>query len=231
TVTLVIAAMKNSDFSWTHNLDVPNSQVIPYIADDETATFHPTANKGHEAMAYLTYIYTAYDILPDISIFVHDADHAWHNDPILESSLTYTINHLNLDEVEERGYLSLRVDWQNGCPNWINTSITTTSPTYSEFRKEEALMGPFFQRMFPGQPLPPIFSGPCCSQFAATRAAIHALPRSWYKTQIEFLEATHLDDAVSGRLYEHMWPYMFSGVAIDCPIEYKALCRQYRICF
>jgi len=232
TVHIIIAATKAGLFDWAYNnITVPNVQIFPYVADDPNATFHPPANKGHEALAYLTYIHDFYDELPDISIFVHDTDNAWHNDPITESTLTYALNHLDLDDVKTRGYLNLRVDWGNGCPAWINTSVTLDSPNYTKQKSEEAHLSPFLKEIFPSDPVPEIFGAQCCSQFAATRQAIQSRPREVYQKQIDWILTTTLEDAVSGRVFEHMWPYLFIGKAIDCPEEYKALCRQYHICF
>ena len=65
------------DHSWTSSIKIPNLNVVPFIADNSTATFHPPLNKGHEAMTYLTYIYEFYEYLPEISIFVHGDDKSW----------------------------------------------------------------------------------------------------------------------------------------------------------
>ncbi|KAG9233931.1 hypothetical protein BJ875DRAFT_462879 [Amylocarpus encephaloides] len=144
---------------------------------------------------------------------------------------SYALNHLNFDEVARRGYVNLKIDWQNGCPAWINTTITEGSPEFSDFRVEEPFMKPLFQDMFPKDPIPEIFGGPCCSQFAVSRAALQSLPKSWYEARIDWILNTELEDAISGRLFEHLWAYVWRGDAVDCEVEYKALCRLYRICF
>lgn len=80
TVSLVIAATSDKDLSWTQRLSFPDLRVVPYIANDEKAEFHPRVNKGNEAMMYLTYIRDFYDELADITIFTHGDEVAWHND-------------------------------------------------------------------------------------------------------------------------------------------------------
>ena len=123
-VNLVLAGMASLDYSWTSSLEIPRMEVIPYIADDQTAPFHPPANKGNEAIMYFTYMYEFYDKLPDISIFIHGTDMQWHVEPILDGSTSYALTHLDLNEVLRRQYLNLGLSWQFACPNWINTLIT-----------------------------------------------------------------------------------------------------------
>ncbi|CAG8957451.1 hypothetical protein HYFRA_00011432 [Hymenoscyphus fraxineus] len=230
-INAVIAATTTGNYEWAYRLKIPNLVVIPYIANDPAAQYHPPSNKGNEAMIYLSYITEFYDNLPDITIFAHDSENAWHNDMIFGQNLTDTIHSLDLEEVERRGYVNLKVDWQGGCPQWINSSVTIDSPNFSELRSEEIYVRDMFQNMFPGHEVPEIFGGPCCSQFAATRAAIHKLPKEWYQERIDWILKTNLPDYISGRLFERMWAYMWIGTANDCPIEYKALCRVFHICF
>jgi len=79
--------------------------------------------------------------------------------------------------------------------------------------------------------IPEILATPCCSQIAVTKERILSVPREQYKHHIDWLLNTQLDDGISGRTWEHMWQYLFLGKAIDCPIEHKAYCRLYHICF
>jgi hypothetical protein len=231
-VHLILAATTETDLEWTKHLTVPNLQVIPYISDDPEARYHPPANKGNEAMMYLTYIYEFYDKLPDISIFTHGADSAWHVDGALEYSTAYAIEHLDLEEVVRRQYLNLRIGWEYGCPAWINTSITISSPDYDQNMKgEEPFMKDAFEQNFPNDDVPPILSQPCCSQFAVTKEAIRSVPRELYKLQIDWLLDTILHNGISGRIWERLWQWVFLKKAVDCPVEHKALCRTYHICF
>ena len=71
TVNLVVAAISIEDYSWIEQLRVPSLVVVPYIADNMSASHHPQKNKGHESMIYHQYFYDFYDNLPDVSILVH----------------------------------------------------------------------------------------------------------------------------------------------------------------
>jgi len=42
---------------------------------------------------------------------------------------------------------------------------------------------------------------------------------------------TNLPSKISGRIWEHMWQYLFLSKDIDCPLEHRAYCRLYHICF
>lgn len=232
TIHLVLAATKYENLDWTKTLRIQNLTTIAYIADDQKAEYHPPENKGNEAMIYLTYLYEFYDKLPDISIFTHGADWSWHIDGVLKYSTAYAIEHLDLDEVKRRKYLNLRVSWDNACPNWINTSVTVFSPEYdTNLKGEERFMREAFLGNFPNDTLPPILSAPCCSQFAVTRDVIRSIPRDQYKLQMDWLLKTHLSSEISGRIWEHLWQWNFLKKAVDCPIEHKALCKTYHICF
>ncbi|KAK0108566.1 hypothetical protein ONS95_003364 [Cadophora gregata] len=231
-VHLVLSTLSSNDYSWTENLGIHDYQVIPYMADDQHAKYHTPANQGNEAMGYLTYMHDFYDELPDISIFLHGQDWAWHVDGVLQYRTSETLNRLDLTEVLRRKYMSLRVSWYNACPNWINTSITVDSPDYlRDIKGEEPFMKDAFQSLFPGDPLPEILAAPCCSQFAVTRETVRAVPRERYQNAMSWLQNGTLSSSISGRIWEHLWQWLFLKKAVDCPSEHTTLCRNYHICF
>jgi Protein of unknown function (DUF3431) len=230
TVNLVLATTHADDLTWASNITIANMQTIPYVADDSNATYHPSANKGNEAMIILTYLYEFYDSLPDISIFTHSSDSAWHNDEIFDKRIAPALDLLDLDEVIRRQFVNLKISGHNGCPAWINTSIGF-SEGLSGLKQEEPYMKEVFEANFPGDPVPEIFGSACCSQFAVTREAIHRAPKEQYMRHIQWLLDQKYPNNISGRLWEHLWAYIFLGRAVECPEEYKNLCRQYHICF
>lgn len=232
TVNVILSSLAKDDTSWTKDLHIPAVEIIKYVADNESALYHPPQNKGNEAMIYLSYCYEFYEDLPDISIFTHGRDYAWHIDGVLDYSTAHAINNLDLYEVTQRGYFNLRLSWDNACPAWINTSMRLESPEFSsKLRQEEPFVREAFEWFLPDHALPQTFSAPCCSQFAVTRTAIRSLPRETYKLAMDWIVATHLPSSVTGRVFEHLWQYMFLLKPIDCPSEFKALCRMYHVCF
>ncbi|KAI1418500.1 hypothetical protein F5Y13DRAFT_1747 [Hypoxylon sp. FL1857] len=228
TINLVMATLSGDDISWAENIRIPNLNVIRYVSDDMKALYHPPIpNKGREALIYHAYMHDFYDHLPDITIFTHADETPWHMETILNSSMTFALQHLDLNEVLAKQYFNLRVSWENACPNWINTTKTMTDSG----KLEEMYMHEAFAEIFSADEVPEILAGPCCSQFAVTRDAIRRNPRSQYQINMDWIIDTDLDDFISGRVWEHMWPWLFKGIAVDCDVEWKAYCKMYHICF
>ncbi len=232
TVHLVIASTAAENISWAYKLKVPNLQVIHYVADDRSAQYHPPANRGHEAMIYHSYFYDFYDKLPDIAIMTHAQDISWHMESLLSESVSFAISHLDLLEVKERGYANLRVSWENACPDWINTTISDRNSLKLEERyTREAFLANFGSTSESQVDVPEILAQPCCSQFAVTRETITSVPREQYRHFIHWLETAAMNDAILGRTWEHMFQWLFAKKAVDCPVEWKAYCTMYHICF
>lgn len=232
TVHLVVAATTSDDTSWTSKLKIPGLQVIHYIADDPLAAHHPPANKGREAMMYHTYFYDYYEKLPDIAILTHAHEVSWHMEPLLSHSLSYAISHLNLLAVEERGYANLRVSWEQACPAHINTTIKGTSDlAFEAHSTREAFLGNFADRLGLMDDAPEILAQPCCSQFAVTRDAIRTVKREEYLHFINWIIKSPMDEVLLGRTWEHLFQWLFTTKAVDCPIEWKTYCKMYNICF
>jgi len=228
-VNLVVAATTKEDYSWVKDLKVPGMVVVPYLADDLNATHHAQKNKGHEAMMYHQYFYDFYDNLPDISILIHSQQRSWHVEQLLDQSMIFSLNHLDLREVQRRGFLNLRVTWGVGCSSGsMNTTRVNEESGTSPEQKE---MQEAFRANFNLYDVPEILATPCCSQIAVTKERIRSVPRQQYLHHIEWLLNTKLSDSISGRTWEHMWQYLFLEKSIDCPLEHKAYCRLYHICF
>jgi hypothetical protein len=231
-VHLVIAGTTSEDISWTSRIKIPGLEVIHYIADDPSAPYHPPANKGREAMIYHNYFYDFYDHLPDVAILTHAQDISWHMEPVLSNSLTFALSHLDLSAVKERGYANLRVSWENACPDYINTTLKGTSGLELEGQStREAFLGNFGGAAGLPDEVPEILAQPCCSQFAVTRDTIRSVPRERYAVFIDWLLDSSMDDSMLGRTWEHMFQWLFTRKAVDCPAEWKTYCRMYHICF
>ncbi|KAH8885941.1 hypothetical protein GQ53DRAFT_785132 [Thozetella sp. PMI_491] len=227
TVNLVIASLRKDDISWTNHLRIPNLRVIRYVSDADADFTPPVPKKGREALIYHTYFHEFYDDLPDISIMIHAHEDPWHIEGVLRQSMLFTLSQLDLYWVKWRQYANLRVSWENACPDWINT---TKTPKESE-KQEEPFMREAFQANFGPVNVPEILAGPCCSQFAVTREAVRRNPKDQYKRSMDWLVQTGWTDYIAGRTWEHMFQWLFTGLPTDCPIEWKAYCRMYHICF
>jgi hypothetical protein len=145
------------------------------------------------------------------------------------NSMVFSLNHLDLREVQRRGFLNLRVTWGIGCSSGsINTTRVNEESGNIPEQKE---MQEAFRANFNLYEIPEILATPCCSQIAVTKQLIRNVPRAQYQHHINWLLETKLPDNISGRTWEHMWQYLFQQKALDCPLEHKAYCRLYHICF
>ncbi|TPX12547.1 uncharacterized protein E0L32_000724 [Thyridium curvatum] len=220
-----LVSEKNQNF--TVNL------VIASTSKDDTTTAQyrpPVPRVGREAMIYHTYFHDFYDSLPDLSIMIHPHEKPWHIEPALAQSMLFALNNLDLGVAHQRGYANLRVGWKESCPDWVDTSRE-----YGDERRpmEAPYMAGAMYHNFGvyGSDLPRYFGGPCCSQFVVTKEAVHRHPREQYKRSTDWLAETSWPDWITGRTWEHMFPWMFTGNAVDCPMEWKVFCGMYHVCF
>lgn len=246
TTNLIIASTLQDNITWTSHLrsHLPNLKVYRYISDSPDAQFHPpTPNKGREALMYFAFLRDFHDSsrtsdseddgLADINIFIHADESPWHADSALLKSMLFTITHLNLNQVLKNEYVNLRTTWggsgEHSCPDGgFNTSKTyEEGPVSEEYWMREA-----FEVNFPGEDVPEILAGPCCSQFAVTRKAIQSRGKEVYERAVGWLVDTDWPDQLVGRVWEHMWPWLFKSVAGDCGDEvWRTLCERFGVCF
>ncbi|CZT23588.1 uncharacterized protein RCC_09302 [Ramularia collo-cygni] len=246
TTNLIIASTVEDNITWTSDLfpHLPNLRILRYISDSSTAEFHPPVyNKGREALMYLTFMRDHHhltrtpdsqdDGLADVNIFIHAEEFPWHAEPALMKSMLFTLAHLDLQHVVENGYVNLRYTWggpgEHNCPDGgFNTSTTfEENPLGEEYFMREA-----FETNFPGEEVPELLAGPCCSQFAVSRETIRGRERGVYERAVDWLVETSWPDQLVGRVWEHMWIWLFKGVARDCGSEeWRTLCAMYKVCF
>lgn len=227
TRTLVVPRTKSEEVEWMETLLRPDVAKAIYVADDPSAPLHPPKNKGHEVMIYLTYLIDHYDALPDIVIFMHAHQASWHNADVLNFDAAEMINRLSSEHVTRQGFMNLRCHWYPGCPDWMHPGETTEN----EFKTEEILIAKAWAELFPLDPVPDVLAQPCCSQFALSRERIQTIPRQTYVFYRDWLLHTPLKDFVSGRVWEYMWQYVFTGESYWCPVEHTCYCDGYGVCF
>lgn len=173
------------------------------------------------------------DGLADINIFIHAEESPWHADSALLKSMLFTLSQLDLNQVLENGYVNLRTSWEGPAEKSCPSGGFNTSKTLEESPEgEEHWIKGAFEWNFPGEDVPEIFTGPCCSQFAVSRNTIRWRERSAYERAVDWLVETSWPDQLVGRVWEHMWPWLFKGVAKDCGVEeWRTLCRRFGVCF
>ncbi len=88
-----------------------------------------------------------------------------------------------------------------------------------------------WEELHPGAPIPPSISGICCAQFAVSRQRIREVPLERFIHYRKWLLTTGIDDQFSGRIFEYIWHYIFTGHEVYCPAQNTCYCDGYGICF
>lgn len=176
-------------------------------------------NKGHESMAYLTYVIDYYHELPSTIAFLHSHRDgflmAWHVDAPLHDNVL-AMRNLQTEFIQQNGYVNLRCNWNPGCKEghrfnqhvtdeiwWDIFEGTSTPPLNSSSLYETESYGGRYMRK------PSQIGAACCAQFAVSRSQVHARPREDYVKFRQWIIDTEMNDASSGRVMEFMWHVIF----------------------
>ncbi|KAE8371031.1 hypothetical protein BDV26DRAFT_276876 [Aspergillus bertholletiae] len=216
TRTLVVAKLQEEDTLWVDSLVQDDDHLISavYVVDNNSsAPWTVPLNKGHEVMVYLTYI----------------IDH-WHNNDFLDSDSAKMVRRLRSEHVLQNGYMNLRCHLDPGCPDHIHPYMGEHSEDIENV-PEAAVTGMAWLQLFPDSPLPTVLSQPCCAQFAVSADQIRKTPQERYLGFRHWLLATALNDRLSGRVWEYIWQWLFTGQSEFCPAETTCYCEGYGICF
>jgi hypothetical protein len=226
TSVLVIAKTKDENIDWMDE-KLPDQPKAVYVADDPKAPLHPPKNKGHEVMIYLTWIIDNYEKLPDVAIFMHAHQLTWHNDDLLGNDAAKMVTHLSRQRVWREGFVNMRCSWYPGCPDWMHPGETEKN----DYKQEEILLAKSWSEIFPLDAVPSVLAQPCCAQFALSRERIQAKPHAQYVWYRDWLFNTQLPDHLSGRIWEYVWQFVFTGENVYCPKEHVCFCDQFGSCF
>ena len=227
TRALVIPCVEEMEVSWVKK-QLPEVEAVVYVVKGPDVALHTTPiNKGHEVMAYLTYIIENYTNLPDISIFLHAHRYTRHNNELLGHDAVEMINRLRGDYVMEEGYVNLRCSWAPGCPRGLHMQNMRQVLE----KQEEVVLSRCWNELFPLDPPPTFLGQPCCAQFALSRDRIWSKPLSQYVYYRDWILTTPLNDYFSGRIWEYSWHYVFTGNHTHCPAEQVCHCEAFGICF
>ncbi|KAL8403105.1 hypothetical protein RB594_008387 [Gaeumannomyces avenae] len=216
TKALVVASTSKDDTSWLAS--IPRREgggggdggwdVFHYVVD---APLSPgltvPANKGNEAMVYLTYIVAHYDDLPDVVFFRHGHRRAWHQGG---HDAAAQVRGLRAAHVAAVGFASARC--LPGCENVMTIPggpgrAVPLARFGAQGASREGMLATLLAEFLGsgGEEVPRRLAAPCCAQFAASRAAIRARPREWWVRLRDWLLHTPLDSLASGRLMEYTW--------------------------
>lgn len=229
TKTLVIPRTQAENTDWIDDnfSGDPNIDWTIYVVDQPGASLHPAQNKGHEVMVYLSYIIDHYDNLSEITIFMHSHRHAWHNNELLGNDAVQVVSRLSSERVQREGYMNLRCHWDPGCPDWMRLGSIEEDVN----KQETTILAKSWSELFPLDPIPNVLAQPCCAQFAVSRGRIRSLPLARYVAHRNWLLETRMSDYLSGRVFEYIWHFIFTGKHVICPKEHVCYCDGFGICF
>lgn len=198
-----------------------------YVVDDGNALLSPPKNKGHEVMVYLTYIIDHYHNLSDVNIFMHSHRQAWHNNDLLDGDAVQVVSRLSSERVQREGYVNLRCHWDPGCPSWMHPG----SVEEDVGKQEQTMLAKSWSEIFPLDPIPNVLAQPCCAQFAVSGDRLRNLPLERYISLRDWLLGTNVSDYFSGRVFEYIWQFIFTGKNVVCPKEHVCYCDGFGVCF
>jgi hypothetical protein len=223
---VILGKTKKEDIAWLDE-EVPDVPKAVYEVDNRHAPLRPPKNKGNEVMVYLSYVVDHYEALADVNIFIHAHRWTWHNNDLMDSDTAQMIRHLRHERVLREGYMNLRCQWYPGCPAWLHPGAEVED----EEKKEEKLVAKAWSEIFPGKPMPEVLAQPCCSQFAVSRDRLRAIPLAEYVRLRQWVLNTKLGNNMSGRVFEYVWQYLFTGQHVLCPAIHTCYCDGYGFCF
>ncbi|KAF2272155.1 uncharacterized protein EI97DRAFT_386417 [Westerdykella ornata] len=227
---VVVGKMKDEELRWME-ADLPGVDVVVYEVDNPKAQRKIPKNKGREAMVYLTYLIDNYNKLPDTIIFMHSHKHAWHNNMLMGLDAAQMIKRLNHDRVHRNGYMNVRCHHEPGCPDWIHLDRPGGDLDFFLKPEEIYMRRHIWEQLHPGAPIPSSLSGICCAQFAVSRDRIRQVPIERFHHYRNWLLKTSMDDQWSGRVFEYIWHYIFTGHEVYCPAMNTCYCDGYGFCF
>jgi hypothetical protein len=191
-------------------------------------------------MAYLTYVIDHYYDLPSTIVFLHAHRSgflmAWHVDAPLHDNVA-AMRMLQLDFVQQNGYVNLRCNWNPGCKEAHRYNAHVTEQVWWDIFEGTSTpplnaSSPYQTESYTQRYLrkPDQIAAACCAQFALSRNQIHLRPRDDYIKFRQWIIDTEMNDASSGRVMEFLWHVIFGMNAVYCPDEELCYCQVYGQC-
>jgi uncharacterized protein YifN (PemK superfamily) len=189
-----IVARYNEDISWLA-LNFPDIPHLVYQKSEDSTTCNGAPlcsypNVGAEAPAYLQYILDFYETLPNVTVFLHGHQSAWH-----ESNIVQKLNRIRFERVK-----FFNVGENTMCVNLTredDIQSVTTAQGWDEFMADEF------------GPMPEQVCSPCCAQFAVSRDRIRLRSKSFYRRLMKWITTTSMRTFYSSRVFEYLWHILF----------------------
>jgi len=198
---LVVARTSGEEQQWLDDLK-SKYHLCVYTADyqdPKSNELQTPANRGHESMAYLTFVIDNYDSIPPAIVFVHGSRFAWHNDhPEYDNAKLLADLNINA-ALADYGYHNLKCDWATS-----TCSPNEALPQGSYETRSRAILEAWDKRVISDAALPAAFAAifggqkqqhftsrvhigrhdavraQCCAQFVVSRESIRQHSRQEY---------------------------------------------------
>ncbi|KAK4498753.1 hypothetical protein PRZ48_009263 [Zasmidium cellare] len=203
------------------------------VRDKTSYHLQVPANRGHEAMVFLTFLADNYENIPAAgAVFVHGARYQWHNDSPDYDNLDL-LTALNVSSaLEPYGYHNLRCDWSastcSAKESVPQRSLETVfkarlqpwdARAVSDVALADALVTLFGSGTKTEQVLlsrADAIRSQCCAQFVVSPQRIWRHSRAEYVALRQWLldggygkGTAPLDDRVAGRIISYIWHILF----------------------
>lgn len=216
-----LEGLSNKYHECIYQTDIPRNAASKYL--------QVPANRGHEAMAYLTFLIDNYDKIPvEGAVFVHGARFQWHNDhPYYDNQAL--LSALNVSSaLATTGYHNLRCDWaastceRSPAQGSLETRIRSVLEPYNARVVSDMLLPPVLAHIFGGAQAEgnaqvqlgrsDSLRAQCCAQFIVSRDRIWQHSRYEYEALRQWLlddGAAPPDDQIAGRILSYIWHILF----------------------
>ncbi len=200
-------------------------------------TLQVPANRGHEAMAYLTFLIDNYADIPTAgAVFVHGSRKAWHNDaPDYDNAALLAA--LNVSAaLAPSGYHNLRCDWSASMcersyappQGSLEVSLSAMLEPWNARAVSDAALPGALAVLFGGERVlgrTDAVRAQCCAQFVVARERVwrhsrdeYVALRQWLldgssdgraEEQVRMGNVAPSDDRVAGRILSYLWHILF----------------------
>ena len=184
--THVVIAHYNENLDWTENLIYPYTIISRNNIPKEVAP-----NKGNEASAFLEYIINNYENLPEVCIFVHGHRTAWHHKQNIDekiNNIDFSYDYYNINDLKS-DYLKNHIKEINYLKSVINI--------FNNILNKQIILENIKNRP--------------CAQFYVKKYNILINSKNTYIELYNFLMTTNIHSFWSGRFFEYLWHYIFTG--------------------
>ena len=189
------------ELAWLSNSPWPVTIVHHDGGSEVTEGFHKVLNipnKGRESSAYLAFIITRYDNLPDFTAFIHGHEEAYHQ--LGDRPLLDLIRDANINKYE---YVPLNNNWR-----WINTA--SQLELFKDFIVESGLF----------KIIPDFYITDAGGQFIVSREVIRRNSKQFYENLMNIVMNSEKDIEIAVCL-ELVWCLIFQqGILFPVKPDY-----------